>query len=885
MLAVLALIGTLPSALAATGPPANTSPPTISGTAMQGQTLTAGPGSWSRKPTSYAYQWLRCNATGVSCGPLAGATAKTYVLTSSDVGSTLRVKVTATNGSGSGTATSGATAVVQPPPVPAANTSPPTITGTAQDGQIQTADPGNWTGTQPISYAYQWQRCDSSGANCNSIAGATAATYPAASADVGATLEVLVTATNAAGSTPATSGPSAVIQPTPPAVTAAPAISGLAQEGQTLSATTGTWSGTTPIAYTYQWMSCDSSGANCSPISASTTPNYVVDAADVGTTISVRVTASNVAGSTDADAAATAVVQSATAPPTFTSLPTVTGTAQVGHPLTADPGTWTGTQPISYAYQWQRCDSTGANCTPIAGATSVGYTATLGDVGATLEVAVTATNTPGSATVSTAPTAPVQGAQTTTIFSDDFESGNFSAWSSVQTAGDGTATVQSAIVSTGSYAAQLTESANSGSKSYVRKTFSAQQDLTATGDFRVLQQGASGGNVPLLRFLDPGGTRLVSVYRLNGTAGTIGVNYGGVYYSTTGKLALNTWANLSVHLTTNGAASTVAITLNGTQIYQTASASLGTAGIATLQLGNDTAAQAFGLVADNISVQGATIAAPPSNTSPPTIAGTAQQGQGLTAGPGTWSGTQPINFAYQWQRCDSAGANCNPISGATTTTYTLTATDVGSTIEATVTASNMAGSATASSAPTAVVVSSSAPPPGLVALWHMDETSGTTMFDSVGTHNGTLHSTQIGLPGFTGTAFGFDGSSSYVDVPSTDDLNPGAANITFTIHLKTSGTPPPPPADWDVFRKGLYTTGGAEYKMEFQQTGQASCGFQGTGGYAELVAGPAINDGQWHTVSCVKTSTAIEVVVDGQVFSKAANIGSISNTTDVAIGA
>ena len=274
---------------------------------------------------------------------------------------------------------------------------------------------------------------------------------------------------------------------------------------------------------------------------------------------------------------------------------------------------------------------------------------------------------------------------------------------------------------------------------------------------------------------------------------------------------------------------------------------------------------------------------PPAVASFPTVSGTAQQGQTLTVGSGMWSGTQPINYAYQWQRCNSTGGNCAPIAGATATAYTLTAADVGSTVEVAVTASNLAGSSTASSAATAVVQAVS-PPPGLVALWHMDEASGSTMFDAVGSHNGTLHSTQVGLPGFTGTAYGFNGSSSYVEVPSTNDLNPGSANITFTIHLKTSGTPPAPPADWDVFRKGLYTSGGAEYKMEFQQTGQASCGFEGSSGYAELVAGPAINDGQWHTVSCVKTSSAIEVVVDGQVFSKAANVGSIANTTGIAIG-
>jgi hypothetical protein len=890
LLGIVGLVGALPAALAATGPPVNTSPPTISGTAMQGQTLTASPGSWSRKPTSYAYQWQRCSASGSSCASLAGATAKTYALTSLDVGSTMRVVVKATNTSGTGTATSAPTAVVQPPPTPPANTATPTIAGTTQDGQALTASPGSWSGTQPITYGYQWQRCDSTGANCAGIAGATAATYTIASADVGSTLAVVVTASNAGGNATANSSPTAVVQPTPPALTSQPSISGLAQDGQTLTATSGNWSGTTPIAYGYQWQSCDPTGTDCGPIAGATASTYPVVTSDVGTTIRVLVTASNSAGNTSAFSAATAVVQSASAPPTNTSVPTISGTAQAGQLQTASPGTWTGTQPIAYAYQWQRCDSTGANCAPIVGATSAGYTATTADVGNTLAVAVTGSNTPGSTTVTSAPTATVQSAPSsggpTTIFSDGFESGNFSAWSSVVTGGDGTATVQSAIVSTGSYAAQLSESANTGSKAYARETFSAQQDLTATGDFQVLQQGASGGNVPLFRLLDPSGTRIVSLYRQNGTTGSIGLTYGGLHPATTGKLALNTWATLSIHLTTSSTGGTVTVTLNGTQVYQATDPTLASTGVATVQIGNDSAAQAFGIVADNILVQSGSASSPtpPANTSPPTISGTPQQGQTLTAGSGTWSGTQPINYAYQWQGCDSTGANCAPIAGATATTYTPTAGDVGNTLEVTVTATNAAGNATASSAPTAVVQPASAPPPGLVALWHMDETFGTTMFDSIGSHNGILHSVQVGLPGFTGTAYGFNGSSSYVSVPSTADLNPGSANITFTIHLQTSGTPPAPPADWDVFRKGLYVTGGAEYKMEFQQTGQASCGFEGTGGYAELVAGPAINDGQWHTVSCVKTSSAIEVVVDGQVFSKSASIGSISNTTDVAIG-
>jgi hypothetical protein len=157
------------------------------------------------------------------------------------------------------------------------------------------------------------------------------------------------------------------------------------------------------------------------------------------------------------------------------------------------------------------------------------------------------------------------------------------------------------------------------------------------------------------------------------------------------------------------------------------------------------------------------------------------------------------------------------------------------------------------------------------------------MLDSVGTHTGTLYSVQLGLPGFTGTSYGFNGAS-YVDVPSSTDLDPGNADLTFTIHLQTTGTPPPAPDDWDLFRKGDYGSSGGEYKMELQSTGQASCGFQGSSDYDEIIAGPAINDGQWHTVSCVKNSTAIELVVDGTVYAKAATIGSISNTSDVTIG-
>jgi hypothetical protein len=94
--------------------PTPKTPPTISGAAEVGVTLVATRGTWSNKPTSFHFQWDRCDGTGGACLAISAATAKIYTPTSADVGHTLRVTVTAQNGSGSASATSAATAVVPP---------------------------------------------------------------------------------------------------------------------------------------------------------------------------------------------------------------------------------------------------------------------------------------------------------------------------------------------------------------------------------------------------------------------------------------------------------------------------------------------------------------------------------------------------------------------------------------------------------------------------------------------------------------------------------------------------------------------------------------------------------------------------------------------------
>lgn len=426
--------------------PFSTSAPTLSGTPTDGQTLTATASSasaWDNTPATltFAYAWLRCDATGANCTAILGATGMTYLLTPDDVSASadatharhqIRLEVTATANGASTAARSAATAQIGA--IATQNTTLPQVSGGQYSNQTLTVTSGAWTGTDIRVTMYQWIACGTPGVDstCSNVGtgNATANTYLVQPTDVGKFVTAKVTVANRAGdqTTARAAFGGSQVMTNPLGATVAPLVTGAYVDGGVLTTTDGEWSPPDGLVFLRTWLRCppnqDGSvpggSATCARIQGATTASYTLTTADVGQYVVSRIEAdvttpgsigisatqdSDIEASCGCDAAPRPV---AAAPPVNTVAPTVTGAAKQGAVLTASQGTWSGTNggvsPMTFTYQWQRCDQDALTCGAIAGATKSAYTTTAEDSGFRLVVRVTATNRGGSQTVGSTPT-------------------------------------------------------------------------------------------------------------------------------------------------------------------------------------------------------------------------------------------------------------------------------------------------------------------------------------------------------------------------------------------------------------------------------------------------------------------------------------------------
>jgi hypothetical protein len=300
------------------------------------------------------------------------------------------------------------------------NTTPPTASVYRSDpftppfvGDLMIGTIGTWTGTFPITFTYQWVRCDAdppNNGNCFGIPGATSTFYVVADNLYGYRLRLRVTATNDEGTTRAYSTPTGIVGVTAPKLEIAPGIFGQNVVGQTLSVSEGIWSGVPRPTITYEWRRCDPDGtpSSCVPIAGATTAIYIPTVDDIGHALRVYLTGTNVRGTETRFTVHTyPIVDKPHFAPSASIPPSISGVPQVGLPLTGGEASFVGDTPIATKLQWQRCDATGSDCKPIRGATRPGYTPKRIDIGSTLRFAESATNAYGHMVATSLVTEPI----------------------------------------------------------------------------------------------------------------------------------------------------------------------------------------------------------------------------------------------------------------------------------------------------------------------------------------------------------------------------------------------------------------------------------------------------------------------------------------------
>ena len=478
--------------------------------------------------------------------------------------------------------------------------------------------------------------------------------------------------------------------------TGAPTITGTAQVGQTLTAGTTAImddDGLTSVSYTYQWIRT-AAGVDTN-ISGATASTYTLVAADQGTTVKVRVSFTDDASKAETrTSAATAAVSAAPNTPA-TGAPTITGTAQVGQTLTA--GTTAivdadGLTSVSYTYQWIRVatDNTETN---ISGATASTYTLVAADQGTTVKVTVSFTDdasnaetltSAATAAVAAAPNTPATGAptitgtaqvgQTLTAVTTAIMDANGLTTPSytyqwIRVATDNTETnIASAMVT------YTLVAADQGTTIKVTVSFTDDASNAETRTSAATAAVAAAANTPATGAPTITGTATVGQTLTAGTTAIMDAD------GLTTVQAIGLYKFQWIRVATDNSETNIA---SATVTYTLVAADQGTTIKVTVSFTDD-ASNAETLT----SAATAAVAAAPNTpaTGAPTITGTAQVGQTLTAVTTAImdaNGLTTPSYTYQWIRVATDNTETN-ISGATASTYTLVAADQGTTVKVTV---------------------------------------------------------------------------------------------------------------------------------------------------------------------------------------------------------
>ena len=367
---------------AAAQKPVNNLAPEVVGTALVGERLVCGAGSWTGAVSGFTYQWLR--------DAIPVASSLSYRVTTADKGHLLWCVVTAIGSEGSAEAeSSNSLAIPGGKAEPPVNIAPPEASGTSALGETLNCSTGTWSGSPAPTFTYQWLRGGST------ISAATASTYVVGEADQGYSLSCKVTATNSAGSASRPSANSLLIPGTKPKNRAAPQVLGVEPSGvgESLTCSPGTWSGNPTPTFTYQWVR-DKGLSEEAIVESATGSTYTVEPADQIHLLSCKVIATNAVGSTEAPSGNG--IRVGGSQPQSVAAPEVSGNPSVGETLNCEMGAWSGVPTPTYAYLWVR-DQGMPDEEAIGSATSSTYTARLGDRGHSLSCDVTATNSEGSA--------------------------------------------------------------------------------------------------------------------------------------------------------------------------------------------------------------------------------------------------------------------------------------------------------------------------------------------------------------------------------------------------------------------------------------------------------------------------------------------------------